>query len=421
MLKDYMETIAKKVGRGKKVYLGPACLETVLIARMLKREYSILPTGFCDNDARKQGKHPNSLPELEIVSFDTALADKSAEFLIISPFHSAEIIGDLVLKRGLEESRILNFHPVEQRKTCNRFAQNWMITDNAYYCCCMEDMPTFPHDPTEPEKGVETLEQVRNGLINGNVPLPEKCLTCFHNTDCTVYTSRKLNSFTFSFLGWCNYKCNYCSAHQPDRKNYNERFYLEEYLVALEKRDMVNDIFSVLFATGEPTLNEKRFALYKHCVERGYYLDVFSNCSVFDESLFEVAQKSPVIVRKSFDAGTPETYARIKGIDCFSKMLENVRRYLEAPYLVLNPKYLFVPGVNDNETDVKNFVRLCSEWRVDFVTPVFSFLDDDFGNSLHAKKMFKLLVDDLAAHGIFTANVDTLYSEAYHKVYSEAF
>lgn len=102
-------------------------------------------------------------------------------------------------------------------------------------------------------------------------------------------------------------------------------------------------------------------------------------------------------------------------------MLENVRHYLEAPYLVLNPKYLFVPGVNDNEVDVKNFVQLCAELKVDFVTPVFSFFDDSFDHSSHAKKMFKLLVDDLAAHNIYTANVDTLYSEDYHKVYSKAF
>lgn len=421
MLKAYFQIIAAKCREGAKIYLCPASLETVLAAKLLKNEYSVLPAGFCDNDVRKQGKHMNSLPELEIVSFDTALEDQNAEFLVISPFHSAEIIGNLTIERGVAEKRILNYHPVERRKTCNRFAQNWMITDGAYYCCCMEDMPTFPHDQKDPEKGVETLERVRNNLINGDVSLPEKCLTCFHNAYCTIYASRKLNSFNFSFLGWCNYKCDYCSAHQPDRKNYNEKFYLEEYLTALEKRDMVNDIFSVLFATGEPTLNEKRFSLYRHCEEKEYYLDVFSNCSVFDKALFDVAQRNPVIIRKSFDAGTPETYAKIKGVDCFTKMLDNVRHYLQAPYLALNPKYLFVPGVNDNETDIKNFVQICADLKVDFVTPVFSFLDDEFTDSVHAKKMFKLLVDELASHNIFTANVDTLYSEAYHKVYSESF
>ncbi len=417
----YITTAAEKLKNGKKIYLCPASLETVLTARILRDEYGILPSGFCDNDPKKQGRHPNSLPELEIFSFDQALSDPAARFLVISPFHSSQIVGNLILERGVTPERILNYHPVEQRKTCVRFAQNWMITDTAYYCCCMEDMPTFPHDPSDPKKGIETLEWVRNGLIDGTVPLPEKCLNCFHNQKSYLYTSRKLNSFNFSFRGWCNYKCDYCSAHQPDLKHYNEKFYLEEYLTAMEKRDMVNDIFSVLFATGEPTLNEKRLPLYRHCEEKQYFLDVFSNCSVLDMDLFDMAHRSPVIIRKSFDAGTPETYAKIKGVNRWEKMLENVHCYVQAPYLALNPKYLFVPGINDNERDVENFVQLCEELKVDFVTPVFSFLDDTYEKSERTKRMFKYLVDCLAVKGIFTANVDTLYDGNYHKLYQSSF
>lgn len=187
-------------------------------------------------------------------------------------------------------------------------------------------------------------------------------------------------------------------------------------MTEFEKADAINDIFSVLFAVGEPCLNEKRFGLYHHCREKQYFLDVFSNCSVFD-----LAGSSTVIIRKSFDAGTPETYKKIKGVDGYYKMLENVKRYLQAPFLVLNPKYLFVPGINDSETDMKNFAKLYAELHVDFITPVFSILDNNYSVSSHARKMFGLLVDELAANNIFTANVDTLYSEEYHKVYAESF
>ncbi len=125
-------------------------------------------------------------------------------------------------------------------------------------------------------------------------------------------------------------------------------------------------------------------------------------------------------MRKSMDAGTPETYYKIKGVKMWDKMLDNVRHYLEAPYFGFNPKYLFVPGVNDNEKDVERFVEICKEFRVDFVTPVFSFLADDFYGSEHAKEMFAYLVDLLSKNNIFTASVDTLYSEKYHKEYNSA-
>lgn len=421
MLHDYMETVAKRLKNGTHVYLSPACMETVLLAKMLKNQYGVWPAGFCDNDTRKQGKHLNSIPELEISSFDQALSDPASEFLVVSPHHSAQIMGGLVFDKGVSEKRIINFQPMERVKTCGLFAQNWIVEDSGFVCCCVPGHPHFFNDSLDPMKSVRSLDKTRLGLIEQSVPLPDICVGCHRNTDCYIFVSRKLNSFDFSFRGWCNYKCKYCSSNQPGFKDYNDRFLLEQYITALESEDMINDIFSVLFAVGEPTLNEKRLPLYDYCRKKQYFMDVFSNCSTFDKELFDLARVSPVIIRKSFDAGTAETYARIKGVPGFSKMLDNLHRYLEAPYLALNPKYLFVPEVNDNETDVREFVKLCVELKVDFVTPVFSFLDDQYTSSAHAQSMFKLLVDELARNNIFTANVDTLYSESYHKLYTKSF
>lgn len=289
----------------------------------------------------------------------------------------AEIMGNLLFERGVSESRIINYQPVEKKKTCALFAHNWIVEYRRFVCCCIEEYkPRFDNKKLDPHEGLEYLDATRKGLIDGRIPLPEGCRTCFNNKESYILKSRKLNSFDFSFRGWCNYKCDYCSSNHPDIQGYNDRFSLEEYLEELEKRKMSNDIFSVLYAVRESCLNEKRFGLYDYCGEKQYFLDVFINCSVFDKSLFELAHRSPVIIRKSLDAGTPETYARIKGVDFYKKATENMRHYLEAPFLSLNPKYLFVPNINDNEKDIENFVQFCCELSVDFVTPVFSFLDD---------------------------------------------
>lgn len=422
MLTSYLQSTAELLKKGVKVYLGPASMETVILARMLKNQYGVSPTGFCDNDSRKQGHHLNSDPSLNILSFEEALRDTEAKFLIVSPHHSAEIMGGLTFERGVTEDRILNYQPLEQKTACFLMAQNWIVEDKNFVCCCIEEYkPRFDNQNCDPQAGLEYLDRTRKGILSGEIPMPDGCRNCFSNRRAYIYRSLKLNSFDFSFRGWCNYKCEYCSAHHPDLKGYNDRFSLEEYLKELERRDMANDIFSVLYAVGEPTLNEKRFGLYEYCREKQYFLDVFSNCSVFDEALFRLAHEIPVIIRSSVDAGGPETYARIKGVDRWEKMLENVRRYKQAPFLALNPKYLFVPGINDTEEDILGFADVCAEWNVDFVTPVFSFLSDEYSDSSHAKQMFKLMVDRLAEHNIFTANVDTLYSEQYHNLYMSSF
>lgn len=104
MLTHYLQKIAETLKSGTKVYLCPAAMETVLIAKMLKNKYAVSPSGFCDNDARKQGRHLNSLPELKIFSFDEALTDESAEFLIVSLHHSAAIMENWCLSGGCRKS-----------------------------------------------------------------------------------------------------------------------------------------------------------------------------------------------------------------------------------------------------------------------------------------------------------------------------
>lgn len=419
MLNNYLKSVAEKLNSGKKVYLCPASMETLVVAKMLRKIYNILPTGFCDNDSRKQGRFLNSLPELKIFSFDEVENDTNSHFLIVSPHHGTSIMGNLIFERGIPKDKIINYHTLERKKTCLMFAQDWCVTDDYFFFCCVKDHPCFAQNSLNPSDGVGKFDIMRKAIIDGTQSIPEICVQCYHNKSSYIYKSRKLTSFNFSFKGWCNYKCEYCSAHQPDRKNYNEAFCLEEYLIELEKRNLIDDIFSVLFAVGEPTLNEKRFSLYKYCNEHEFFLDVFSNCSVFDQSLYDTAQTSPVIIRTSFDAGTQATYEKIKGVTCFEKMVQNIRHYNTAPYLVLNPKYLFVPGINDNETDILNFVNLCEDLGVDFVTPVFSFLDNDFYRSTHTQEMFKFLISELTKRNIFTANVDTIFGEKYHEFYEK--
>lgn len=421
ILEEYLTIINRKIKAGIQVFLCPACMETVIVAKMLINEYHIKPTGFCDNDIRKKGKNINSIVGLKILSFDDAVKEKEAVFFVVSPHNSAEIIGKLVNELNVSKERIINYQPVEKREICHLICQDFFISNKVFSFCCMKNHPTYNHNLLSLNETISSLYNLRNNIINYVEPIPDNCSNCYNTKSRYIYKSRKLTSVNFSFVGWCNYKCQYCSAHRPELKNYKSGFVLEEYLIEMEKRGMLNDIFSVLYAVGEPTLNEKRFSLYEYCGERKYFMDVFSNCSVFDQSLFDLAHKSPVIIRKSFDAGTPETYAKIKGVNCYYKMLDNVRCYLEAPFLALNPKYLFVPGVNDNETDINGFVKMCEQMKVDFVTPVFSIMGDEFEQSEHAQKMFKLLVDELAKRNIFTAGIDNLFDKTENNLYTKSF
>ena len=62
----------------------------------------------------------------------------------------------------------------------------------------------------------------------------------------------------------------------------------------------------------------------------------------------------------SIDAGTRETFKKIKRNDMFDKVMENLRKYpVNKTKLIL--KYLILEGVNDNETDIDRFYEIAKE------------------------------------------------------------
>lgn len=69
----------------------------------------------------------------------------------------------------------------------------------------------------------------------------------------------------------------------------------------------------------------------------------------------------------SVDSGTPETYHKIKGVDGFARVKQNLSRYAQASLGIVALKYIFVPGLNDTLNDVDGFVKLCVDVNATFV------------------------------------------------------
>lgn len=67
-----------------------------------------------------------------------------------------------------------------------------------------------------------------------------------------------------------------------------------------------------------------------------------------------------VNILTSLDAGTRETYKAIKRVDCFDKVIENLKRY-PVKDVDFKLKYIFLDGVNDNETDVDGFYDIVKD------------------------------------------------------------
>jgi MoaA/NifB/PqqE/SkfB family radical SAM enzyme len=86
---------------------------------------------------------------------------------------------------------------------------------------------------------------------------------------------------------------------------------------------------------------------------------VMSSCIKFSEELAEIIAGPSSLLCASIDSGTRETYEKIKGVDAFEKVSENLKRYAELGGNI-HMKYIVLPE-NTTEADLKGFLELCKE------------------------------------------------------------
>jgi wyosine [tRNA(Phe)-imidazoG37] synthetase (radical SAM superfamily) len=110
----------------------------------------------------------------------------------------------------------------------------------------------------------------------------------------------------------------------------------------------------VTLSLGEHTIAKNHEEILRHLGK--YPLIIFSNAYVWSEPTAEALAGGNAWLRVSVDAGTRETFAKIKGVDGFDRVCDNLEKYAKHGTLVL--KYIVFPELNDDDANMHGFTKL---------------------------------------------------------------
>ena len=124
-----------------------------------------------------------------------------------------------------------------------------------------------------------------------------------------------------------------------------------------------------------------------------------------------------VLLLISVDSGTPQTYSRVKGVGMSA--LENVKKnlsaYAKASVGIVALKYLFVPGVNDNQEDIDGFIKLCEEVNAMFVVVSVDYFSVN-NITEHMQDMILRLNTELSERDILCVPYTAWETTEYNKI-----
>ena len=227
-----------------------------------------------------------------------------------------------------------------------------------------------------------------------------KCTGCMQLRNNANYFLPKHFSYAiFNELGKCNIKCSYCNYLARIGRNVSDDIDFMQFfdLVKMYGFDKENGI--VELCNGEITVHPQKQQIYDYLDD--YTVMFITNGLIFDEEIHKKMTTERGIINVSIDSGSASTFKRVKGVDGYERVVGNLEKYNQNRKGIMNLKYILLPGINDEITDLDNFIDLCSDLTVSsaHISCNLNLQYKDYNNE-KTKFSINYLIDKLRAHSI---------------------
>ena len=331
------------------------------------RRKGMNPVCFCDADPNKWGTRHLGLPVLGPDGVKSAHPRFRIHIALAEPLRY-EAQKQLVEEGVFPKDAIINYAEASWRKSCGQLETILIVNNGSLdHCCGVGDVRNQPpHSPwgATSAETVEAFLATRDRLIRDNQEaMPATpCANCPELRESFFADERKVRTIVYGLPHPCQYACVYCDVPNACGRKVDaetqrrlDSFDFKDFLDCLKRKGLLALDEPIQLSGGEISINPRRDSLLD-AVE-GFPAMIFTNGAVYNRRIAEKIREPGSFIFLSLDAGTGETYRRVKGLDMFDRVTANIRRYREGGGEV-KLKYIVLPE-NRGKADLEGFVSFC--------------------------------------------------------------
>jgi pyruvate-formate lyase-activating enzyme len=347
------------------IFYGAGSFAKNIFNKFIENNYN--PVCFADADINKHYKTIKNLwnfeTDIEILPLNEAIERyPDYEIIILVGSINYKTVYDNLILNGIPSERIGKLHSSQSCCHCDKIGYEFILDGNLLSCCCLANGPNWSSSG-DIIQDLKTYylecNKLRNDLNEGK---PTTCAFC---SFLQPGKSEKDMGITFVNLSTglpggdkCNFKCIYCS-YGSNLKGSKRKDSIMQIMQAIIDIPTLEEIH---YANGEITVSPYRneiLTFWKRKKLKGFML---TNASIFNEEIASLLELNLIRINVSLDAGTSETFKRIKQVDCFSSTVENLFKYAnKGGKDCIFLKYILLPGINTNENDICHFIDIANE------------------------------------------------------------
>lgn len=159
----------------------------------------------------------------------------------------------------------------------------------------------------------------------------------------------------------CNCRCVYCDLWKGKGDGYP---ILPALQSLVEQKVLAPDCYFA-WGGGEPSILKEFDETSLWLMKQGWRQYVHTSCLRFSPAIAAILQASQGIVDVSLDSATPQTYQRVKGLDGFDRVRENLVQYVKAS---VHPENVYLKYIvfelNNSMQEIEKFLELCGQLGV---------------------------------------------------------
>ncbi len=209
--------------------------------------------------------------------------------------------------------------------------------------------------------------EYRNKMKTGDYP--DICKNCIYLEEKDYDDDDYISTINFNEGTNCNCKCVYCTfTHQETTKS--KQYDVYPLIKKLAENNYLRQGGYISMAGGEPTLGTSFEKLIELFIEYKIQpIRVLTNGLIYSDAIAKGLKIGYVNILISIDAGDPLLYKWIKGVDCYDRVWNNIKRYIEFSQdtSLIKTKYIIIPTINDTKDEILKYYDKVQETGVQCV------------------------------------------------------
>ena len=254
-------------------------------------------------------------------------------------------------------------------KSCTFLQSALYIAPNDVRTCCQRffvrgELKGDVSLNISPEAGALTYEMVvdaKKDLVKHiNDGTDDRCTGCplLQEADWDPIDQESIKYISFEHHSICNMKCTYCSDTYYG--GLRPQFDILEFVDSVER---VSPDLHIAWGGGEPTALKDFDKVFSFAQERFHPKTqrVFTNSLKFSSVIKEALDARKISITTSIDAGTPDTFEKIRRSAGFTKVLNHLAKYSETSPDLVTIKYIFT-NENHSPEELERFVQTVDDY-----------------------------------------------------------